>query len=670
MRRLVIFLLTVWAVVCPLKAQAAAKAELGHTRASLGSQFDRVDGQSAFWVLFQLDIDTGWHTYWINPGDSGLAPTLDWTLPQGFTASDVVWQPPERQPFGPLLNYGYSGAAYHLVRITPPPGFKGAQVPLKLAASWLVCAEECVPEETVLDLTLGVGANQPSARAGDIERLIRSATLTVLPAGKITHDETQIRLDVPYSGTVREAYFFPDTTGVIEPAAPQSAIVADGSLTVTMKRGIVDVPAVMNGLLEVHDGSVTYYAVGQAPAALSGVMPPTASSVPVLTLALGVLAAFAGGIILNAMPCVFPVLSLKALAISRAGTDRARIRTDALAYTAGVVVSFLIVGAVLLLIKAGGAAVGWGYQMQSPLFVGALIYLMFLVALNLSGVFDITLSFGGGQSVAGRHDWLGSFATGALATLVATPCTAPFMAGALGAALTLPALGALLIFLCLGLGMAFPFLLLSWFPSLLRWMPKPGAWMETFRQALAFPVYLTLVWLIWVVAQQSGADGVAVILAGLVVIAFAVWLLQRATVRLWRVAIGVAAALIIGVSLLNLSPKTPVTSTAFDPARIEQARTSGKPVFVYATAAWCISCKVNEKVALDTPEVKNAFTARGITVIAADWTNADPAITRWLSGFGRSGVPLYVYYPASGDPVVLPQVLTPQLIIEKTGGVS
>ncbi|UDF02284.1 protein-disulfide reductase DsbD [Asticcacaulis sp. AND118] len=671
MKRVWLILLTLLTLGLPLAAQAADRARLGHTEASLAAQYDRVDGKAAFWVLFQLDIEKGWHTYWLNPGDSGLAPTLDWTLPDGFTASDIVWQPPERQPFGPLMNYGYSGASYHLVRITPPEGFQGGRVPLKVAASWLVCADECVPEDAALDLTLPVGDNRRSSRASEIDRLLTRARLPVLSVANVVYDDAALTLSVPFSGAARAVYFYPDTSGIIEPAAPQTFGVKDGTLTVRMKRGMIDVPVQVTGLLEVEGDGTTYYSVGKDSLVPASDARPAAPPMPVTTLALTLLAAFAGGVILNAMPCVFPVLSLKALALSRAGGEQGRVRADALAYTAGVVVSFLIVGAILLLIKAGGAAVGWGYQMQSPGFVAALIYLLFVVGLNLSGVFDIALNFGGGQSLAGRVDWLGSFATGALATAVATPCTAPFMAGALGAALTLPAFAALLIFVALGLGLAFPFLLLSFFPALLRRMPKPGAWMETFRQALAFPVYLTVVWLLWVLAQQTGADGLAAVLAGLVAVAFALWAWKRLSLNWMRLtAVGLAVA-VAGWSFTARPPvAAPDGSAAFDTATIDAARASGRPVFVYATAAWCITCKVNERVALETAEVKNAFKSKGIEVVRADWTNADPAITGWLAQFGRSGVPLYVYYPASGNPVVLPQVLTPQLVIENTGGVS
>ncbi|MFT4091866.1 MAG: protein-disulfide reductase DsbD family protein [Asticcacaulis sp.] len=655
----------------PLRLMAADRVTLEHTTASLVSEQSRIDGKSPFWVLFQLDIQAGWHTYWINPGDSGLAPSLEWDLPDGAQAGEIVWQPPHRQPFGPLMNYGYSNVAYHLVRITPPAGGLRGDLPLKVTASWLVCEEECIPEETELSLTLPVGeTSMPSPQATDINRLVTDASLETLPVTVLSVSDTGLTVSVPYAGrTPEDVYIYPREGGVIETVAAQPYALKDGTLTVNLTRGMIDVPAAFQGLLEVRDADgVRHYALSSPEAPVSN-QSSEAASTGLTGFWIILLSAFAGGVILNAMPCVFPVLSLKALAISRkAGQDEVHIRRDGLAYTAGVVISFLLIGGLFLLIRAGGDAVGWGFHMQSPLVVTALIYLLFVIGLNLSGFYDINLSFGGGQSLTQKDGWSGSFATGALATLVATPCTAPFMATALGAALTLPAIAALGVFAALGFGLAFPFLLLSWFPAVLRKLPKPGSWMETFRQFLAFPMYLAAVWLLWVLGQQAGIDAAAMVLIGLVVLTLAVWVWRRVSGKkrvVMALLIGVASLYpFVGMPKADAGPQE-MADNAFSVERIEQARAKGEGVFVYGTAAWCITCKVNERVALETDEVKAFMADNQITVIRADWTNADPEITGWLAQFGRNGVPLYVYYPVNGDPVVLPQVLTPAIVQEK-----
>lgn len=541
-------------------------------------------------------------------------------------------------------------------------------MPLKVSASWLVCEEECIPEEAELSLTVAVGeGNVSSPQAGEIKRLVQSASLETLPVTELKSDDTNLTLRLPYQGAQpQDLYIYPREAGVIETVAAQPFDLKDGILTVTLTRGMLEVPDAFEGLLEVRDADgLRHYAI-TAP----DVSPVSASAGVGTGFWLILLSAFAGGIILNAMPCVFPVLSLKALAISRkAGQGDAHIRRDGLAYTAGVVISFLLIGGLFLLIRAGGDAVGWGFHMQSPLVVTALIYLLFVIGLNLSGFYDITLSFGGGQSLTQKDGWSGSFATGALATLVATPCTAPFMATALGAALTLPTIAALGVFAALGLGLAFPFLLLSWFPAVLRKLPKPGPWMETFRQFLAFPMYLAAVWLLWVLGQQGGINAAALVLTGLVVFTLAVWVWRRVSGGKVRVVMAVLIALVSLFPFVILArggeAQVENTGTAFSTDRIEQARARGEGVFVYGTAAWCITCKVNERVALETAEVQALFAERDITVIRADWTNSDPAITGWLAQFGRNGVPLYVYYPPSGEPVVLPQVLTPAIVREK-----
>lgn len=654
-------------------ARAADIVTLKHTTARLVSENAQISPKGEFWVMFQLDIEKGWHTYWINPGDSGQAPQLAWTLPEGVTVSEIFWQPPHRQPFGPLMNYGYSDYAYHLVRITlPQDGLKQAELPLQVSAKWLVCEQECIPEAAQFSLTLPVADEAvPSVDAQKISSLVQSSLHETTQIESLSSDDGSITLRIPAQGLadISEVYFYPHAEGVIEPAAPQTFSREGNSISLVMKRGILDVPAALSGLLEVKDGQGIRHINVTTSSAQPGANLPVPAPVRAMLL-LTLLSAFIGGIILNAMPCVFPVLSLKALAISRsAHMDRAHIKADGLAYAAGVITSFIAIGGLLLLLKAGGAVAGWGFQMQSPLFVTALVVLLFAIGLNLSGFYDITLSYGGGQSLAGRNDRVGSFFTGVLATVVATPCTAPFMATALGAALALPTLSALLVFAFLGLGLAFPYLLLTWFPAMLRVMPKPGAWMETFRQFLAFPMYAAALWLLWVLGNQTDTNTVAKVLLLLIALVFSIWL-YRHTPRWPKLVRVLVATLVLLAAACPLVPlagavktQTASRAPAFSTQAIADQLENGVPVFVYGTADWCITCKFNERVALQTEQVQSFIKEQGIHVIKADWTSSDPAITAWLDTFNRSGVPLYVYYPVQGKPVILPQILTPEIVV-------
>jgi thiol:disulfide interchange protein len=402
-----------------------------------------------------------------------------------------------------------------------------------------------------------------------------------------------------------------------------------------------------------------------------------------LVLASAMLLALLGGVILNLMPCVFPVLSIKALAlIKHARHEPRQTKLHGLAYTLGILASFLLLGTILIALKAGGAEIGWGFQFQSPLFVLAVAYLMFTVGLSLSGVFSIGSSVAGvGSSLAGRSGYSGSFFTGVLATIVATPCTAPFMGAAVGFALSQPPVVLLMVFLSLGLGLALPYLLLSNWPSLQRRLPKPGVWMDRLKQGMAFPMYAAAVWLVWVLAQQSGINSIVVALGGMVAIAFAAWLYEATKYSektAQRTGLGfsvllLSAALFGGYFGVEEAPASAVAAETADshwepytPARLKELRSAGKPIFLNFTAAWCISCLVNEKVALSQDAVIDAFARGGITYLKGDWTNRDPEITRILAEFGRSGVPLYLYYPAgvSTSPVILPQILTPEIVTQ------
>ncbi|MCY4746166.1 protein-disulfide reductase DsbD family protein [Pelomonas sp. UHG3] len=669
----------------PLVALAAPpQAATEHVKARLVPAQASVAPGQRFTVALEQDIKSHWHTYWINPGDSGQATTIEWRGAQGGA---IQWPTPAVQPIGPLVNYGYEGRVALLVDVTVPADAKaGGRFQPEADVRWLVCKDVCIPEQVTLGLDLPVVAAEAQAQAGaeaaqiaEWRRAIPQPapfTVQLKPAAQ------GVQLSGPTAGVTR-AYFFADTWGAVTHSAPQPLKAqADGwTLDLTAGEDPVKPGRPLSGVVTLTTAAGTQAwtvsapmpeGAGQGPAPGAALVEVPAPAAAAPESSLGLLPALAlallGGLILNLMPCVFPVLSIKALALVKQGDHKA----EGLAYTAGVLLSFAALAAVLIALRAGGQQVGWGFQFHSPVFVGVVAYLLFLVGLNLSGLFDIGGSFTGvGTSLASRQGLAGSFFTGVLAAVVATPCTAPFMGAALAFALSQPALVMLAVFLALGLGLALPFLVLAFWPAAQRWLPRPGLWMDTFKQALAFPMYAAVVWLLWVLAQQAGPDGVALTLGGLLLIAFGLW---------WRrvsgsPVVGTAAAVIgIVLALALTTALRPVegspaaasaTHEAYSAERLAELRAQNKPVFVNMTAAWCISCLVNERVALSRPEVQQAFAQGGVAYLKGDWTREDPAITAVLKAHGRSGVPLYLYYaPGAAEAQVLPQILTPGLVIE------
>jgi thiol:disulfide interchange protein DsbD len=633
------------------------------------------------WVDLHLEMAPGWHTYWQNPGDSGLPTTIDWKMPAGFRAGDILWPVPERFAQGTIGNYGYSGAADLLVPVTAPAGLKpGGTARLAAHASWLVCSEICIPGAADLWLGLPVTATAPppdpkqaalfaKARA----RLPQKATFPV----RFVSSDHELRLVVPQAALAGldrpHAAFFPlDASAIDAAAAPTEERRTDG-LALVLRRAsgpTASLPAILHGdlLLTGNGGAARVFAVA-APVAAA---PPTSEgAVPSpISWSQALLLAFLGGVVLNLMPCVFPVLSLKVLGLA-AAVQRADERRHGYAYGAGVILSFALLGGVLLALRAAGAAVGWGFQLQSPLVVALLAYLMLAMGLSLSGVaeFDLGLA-GAGSGLTRRTGVAGAFATGVLATIVATPCTAPFMGAALGFALIAPTPLALAIFVMLGIGLAAPIVAVSTVPGLARWLPRPGRWMGWFKKLLAVPLYGTVVWLLWVLSREVGPRGAVPALFGLVAVAAAVWVYGRtrfARAGGRRIGTGIAggavAAAVVAASILAPAG-LPTTGTAglayrpFSAARLASLTAEHRPVFVNLTAAWCITCLFNERTALDSATVRRAFARRGIVALKGDWTRRDAAITAFLQKFGRSGVPLYLLYDRSGRVIVLPQILT------------
>ncbi|MGM9481627.1 protein-disulfide reductase DsbD family protein [Roseateles sp. NT4] len=674
-------------LAAPVIAFAAApEAATEHVKARLVSSQATVAPGQRFTVALEQNIKSHWHTYWLNPGDSGQATTIDWT---GAQAAPIQWPTPGIQAIGPIVNYGYEGRVALLVDLTVPADAKpGTRFKPAAEVKWLVCKDVCIPEQVSLGLDLPVAAEaKAGADAAQIEEWRGAIPKPANFAVQLKAAPQGVRLSGPTAG-VTKAYFFADTWGAVAHSAPQALKAEGGGWVLDIPAGDEPVPAgkPLSGVIVLTTGA------GDQAWALSAPMPegagkgpgpadlsaPEVGAAPAATPSpesdLGLLPALAlalvGGLILNLMPCVFPVLSIKALALVREGNHKA----EGLAYTAGVLISFAALAAVLIALRAGGQQVGWGFQFHSPVFVLIVSYLLFLVGLNLSGFFDVGGSFTGlGSNLAAKQGLAGSFFTGVLAAVVATPCTAPFMGAALAFALSQPAAVMLAVFLALGLGLALPFLILAFWPAAQRWLPRPGAWMDKFKQFLAFPMYAAVVWLLWVLAQQAGPDGVAMALGGLVLIAFALWLLRAGQGLFNRVAVVAAFVLALGV-IHWIKPveaaDVPVAATgstieAYSADRLAELRAQNKPVFVNMTAAWCISCLVNERVALSRPEVKDAFAKGGVAYLKGDWTREDPNITAVLKAHGRSGVPLYLYYaPGAAEAQVLPQILTPGLVVE------
>ncbi|AKS40420.1 protein-disulfide reductase DsbD family protein [Wenzhouxiangella marina] len=666
-----------------LLAAGSGPVQRDHLQAELVSRVDSVQPGTALEVGLRLLPDPGWHTYWKNPGDSGQPTEIAWTLPEGVIASGIRWPFPEAMPIAHLINYGYDGE--HLLPVTLEiPDELPLDRPLRIEAfaEWLVCEEICIPGEATLELTLPVSTAEPEADPGFAELFAwadrRQPELADWPARYSSEGgQLSLQIDVGERDDSSRWAFFSAVANVVDHAQPATISAGEGQLLVSQAlspfaRGVpdplefvlVDTTAERAWQLRAEAGALI--STGDSAAA------PT----PPLSWPFALVLALLGGLLLNLMPCVFPVLSIKALSlVEHADGDS---RGHGLAYTAGVILSFSILAGVLLALRAGGEAVGWGFQLQSPWIVGALIYVLFALGLSLSGLVQFGTSLmGAGQGLAERSGRSGSFFTGVLAVIVASPCTAPAMGSALGAAVFMPWPMALSVFIALGLGLALPMLLLSFLPALGRWLPRPGPWMETFKQAMAFPLYLAVVWLLWVLARQTDANGLAAILLGLVALAFTLWLLGKRdrgpTLSVIR-HLAIVAGLVVSLASLGAAVRfqsAPAEAAdrwweAYSAERLSELRADPeRAVFVNMTADWCVTCLVNEQVALSTEAVREAFAANGVVYMKGDWTRRDAAITDYLAEYGRNGVPLYVVYPRDGgEPRILPQVLTPGLVIE------
>ena len=700
---LVLSLLAAWPLTALAQSvPASAVVTTPQVRAELVAHAP--EGLSAgkpVWLGLKIEHKPQWHTYWKNPGDSGLATTLEWTLPAGVQAGAIQWPTPHRLPIGPLMNYGYDGTLLLPVQVTVPDSFSSQTLDVKLHAEWLVCKEVCIPESG--DFVLQLPAQAATAGHAADFALAQRLQPTPLPQAEATAEARDGALHLHIAGLPaawqgKALQLFSETAGIVSNAAPTDGRWNGNAWAVAVpldpqrSEGPDLLPVVLRADGVDAGTAVAVKVVGAwPPVAAPGAkaMPPLGSATPAadataatsaaspLPLGLALLLALLGGALLNLMPCVFPVLSLKVLGFASHASDRSQLLAGGLAYTAGVVLSFVALAGLLLALRAGGEQLGWGFQLQSPAVVAALAALFTLIGLNLAGMFELgSLLPSSVASARARHPLIDSALTGVLAVAVASPCTAPFMGASLGLAVTLPAVQALSVFAALGVGMTLPYLAASAWPALARALPRPGVWMAHFKTVMAFPMFATVVWLVWVLGQQAGIDGAAALLGLLVALAFAAWALGSPSLGpKARSGFSVVAVLLLAAALFWGAPALQQEAVASPQAadgtgtgdgwqpwsaeRVAQAQAEGRPVFVDFTAAWCVTCQFNKRTTLANADVVTDFKARKVLLLRADWTRRDPAITAELARFGRNGVPVYLLYsPGAAGPRVLSEILS------------
>ncbi len=680
-RTLALLLLALFAA--PVAAQSVS--DQPHTRIAIIAESRKPAAGQPLGIGLMLTPKAGWHTYWQNPGDAGAPTRVTWTLPPGTPEPPPLAYPvPETLIVSGLMNYVYAHPNVLVTSVTPPADLaRNASFTVTVKADWLVCSDEqCVPESATLSLPLSIGDGAADPENGfrvamaraDLPKPVDWAATWAVAKGSFV-------LAAPLGSVdkVRAAYFFPLTEGAIDYAAPQTVTIAGDKLRIETKVGPGAAPLAgpVSGVLRIEREGEDK-PIGFALTARPG-------DVPAMGVALGssrgedagptllpiLLAAILGGIILNVMPCVFPILSLKALSLASGNIDPRAARRDAMAYAAGVITVCVALGGLVLLLRAAGSQVGWAFQLQDPRVITGLLLLVTAIALNLAGVFEITLGTGNlGEQTIRKGGVLGSFATGALAAFVATPCTGPFMAGALGAALILPPLDAIAVFAGLGFGVALPFLLVGFIPALRRRLPRPGLWMTRLRAMLSVPMFITALALAWVLGRQAGVSGMTAGLAGAMLLGLLLWWLgsrQHHGNSAWIPAAGAVLAVAAAIMLLPVEAPASAQATSapaalmaqhYTPEKLAELRASKTPVFLYMTADWCLTCKVNERGAMADTAVAAAFKKKGIAVLEGDWTRGDTAISQWLAEQGRAGVPVYVFYSADGRQEELPQILT------------
>jgi thiol:disulfide interchange protein DsbD len=630
-------------------------------------------------------LEPGWHIYWENAGDSGEPAHIQWTLPKGISATEIQFPAPKRLPLGPLMDFGYENEVLFPFNFHLDDSVKAGPAVLHAKVNWLVCREVCIPGKADLELTRNVyrglydlGLIQPPLFQQFLNQLPQP-----LPAGDsavFQPTATGFHLAVSTGQRETQAEFFPEDQDVLNNPAPQTVTPTATGLVLDLKKdaNLTANPAQLKGVIELNGGR--NYEILAMPGAVAV---PSAFSLAALARIVGL--AFLGGLLLNLMPCVFPVLFLKGLALVNSGNEeKHKLRVHGFVYTIGILVSFWTLVALLLGLRAAGATLGWGFQFQSPVFLSLMAGLLFFLGLSLAGQFEIGLTLtSAGGSLAAKQGYAGSFFTGVLAVVVATPCTAPFMGAAIGYAFAQPAAVTFAVFTALALGLAAPYVALTLQPAWTRLLPKPGAWMEILKQAVSIPIFATVIGLVWLVATAYGAVLLAALLGSFLLLAIAGWFLGRWPAKRWATAVAVFIVLVVVAACVvaprkfgaapssNSAPASSAGASAgstwqpWSADAVQKAIAAGQPVFVDFTASWCLSCQVNERVALDRPEAMQAFQSANVLLLRADWTREDPAITQALTDLGRSGVPVYALYtPGQSAPELLPQVLTPGIVTD------
>jgi thiol:disulfide interchange protein len=669
------------ALLLPFLSRAQATANAPHLSVQLVVPPAQIYPDQNFTGGLYFKLEPGWHVYWINAGDSGEPPVMKWTLPAGITADGLQFPAPKRLPLGPLMDFGYENEVLFPIPMHVAAGFRpaGSTVSLAGKAYWLVCREVCIPGSAMLSVDRPALSSAP-ATAGTIaadQQLLdrfRSTLPQPLPsayAAKFQPTPTGFTLTVETGRREQSAQFFPFDQNIIANAAPQPVTYSPNGVTISLTKdeNLNTTPNELHGLLVLGDGHAYEFH------ATPGVLALTASHSSATGMLRIILLSLIGGLILNLMPCVFPVLFLKGLALVQSSAEeRHKLRLHGLVYTLGILVSFWIVVVILLVLRAAGHNLGWGFQFQSPIFIVLLSLFLFFLGLSLAGQFEIGLTLtSAGSGLAAKQGYAGSFFTGVLAVVVATPCTAPLMGAAIGYALASSATISVVVFTAVALGLAAPYLLLAFNPAWTRLLPRPGAWMEILKQAVSIPIFGTVIWLLWVFNQTAAASSLVFLLTAFLLLAIAGWILGRwpakAPATLAAVLILALAVAVPVAALHALAPsRAPSVHDAlwqpFTPDLVAKYRAEGKPVFVDFTASWCLSCQVNERVVLDRADVQQRLKSSGVELIRADWTNHDDTIANALAALGRSGVPTYALYPAdpNAPPRLLPEVLTPGIV--------
>ena len=678
--RFILVLLLPPALALPAQT-ASSSADAPHVHVQLvfpqGSLYPNASNDAG--IYFKLE--PGWHVYWKNAGDSGEPPRIKWTLPEGISAEPLMFPAPKRLPLGPLMDFGYEDEVLFPFKLDVAKTVKAGPAVLHAKVDWLVCREVCIPGKAELEEAIRVFPQEPMvaitspsdlALFGRLVKLLPSP-LPATAKAIFQPTSTGFRLGVDTGQRESTAEFFPADQDILDNPAPQKLTPTPTGFVLGLKKdaNLTANPAKLNGVLELSGGRA--YDI----AAIPGTVAAVGLSWALLARTAGL--AFLGGLLLNLMPCVFPVLFLKGLALVNSGSEeRHKLRAHGLVYTAGILVSFWVLVGVLLGLRAAGSTLGWGFQFQSPVFLALMAGLLFFLGLSLAGQFEIGLTLtGAGDSLAAKHGYTGSFFTGVLAVVVATPCTAPFMGAAIGYALAQSPAVTFAVFTALALGLAAPYVALTLQPAWTRLLPRPGVWMEILRQAISVPIFITVIWLAWVLAQAYGAGVLAALLGAFLLLAIAGWFLGRWPAKRWASVVA-GLILVAVIAICAFAPgKLVVASETLNPPEmkglwqpwsedaVSRSLAAGQPVFVDFTAKWCLSCQVNERVALDQPEVEQAFRARDVVLMKADWTRHDEAITQALTALGRSGVPAYALYtPGQSQPQMLPEVLTPGIVTD------